>query len=108
VKDIAEEMLDILSGEEKWTQRQYYCYEWNGKESRCLLGAYGQVTHDDASYYSDRDARTVYARRLRDVISEQYSERTDGFSEPGVVIVQFNDHPDTTFEDIRIVLEKAR
>jgi hypothetical protein len=40
------------------------------------------------------------------VIEEQYSDRLTSES-PQCSIVQFNDHPDTTYDDVILVLEKA-
>lgn len=42
---------------------------------------------------------------IRDVVEEQYPERVKrpGFSP----VAAFNDHPDTTLEDVILVLEKA-
>lgn len=57
---------------------------------------------------------------VRDVISEQFPDRMDGvyhkdsgtrswkpITDPVLVITYFNDHDDTTYEDVRLVLEKA-
>jgi hypothetical protein len=44
---------------------------------------------------------------VHDVLLEQYPDRTHYSEVVGFGIVQFNDHPDTTREDVDLVLEKA-
>jgi hypothetical protein len=109
VKDIAEEMLELLPDAGSWTQDEYYLYN-TAFQAHCLVGAYGKVMHDDAGYYANRNPRGEYFRRLAGIIAEQYPERVIEEPRPCLsnVVTSFNDHPDTTFEDIRIVLEKAR
>jgi isocitrate lyase len=117
VKDIAQEMLDLLSGEDKWMQDEYerLMYRQQGEYSftfshvsYCLLGAYGKITHDSAAYYATRMPRTAYIRRLAEIIREQYPERIADEMTVMNMVTSFNDHPETTYEDIRIVLEKSR
>lgn len=45
---------------------------------------------------------------LADIIRENYPDRLPTFSyDDNGIIMHFNDHPDTTFEDVERVFEKA-
>lgn len=86
----------LLSSESKWVKRKPF----DGKRM-CLWGAIviaaeaeGRLDHAD-----DIEAAGDILYR---VIKEQYPGRVFP-----VTISFFNDHPDTTFADIRLVLEKA-
>lgn len=51
--------------------------------------------------------KVLYDGPLLQVIATQYPDRTTTPLAGGVSIVEFNDHPDTTFADVERVLEKA-
>jgi hypothetical protein len=122
MRNIAEEMLDILPDDDSWTQEEFFApYTLSGipRKAYCLLGAYGMLTHEDPLYYSGgRVPRNAYCARLAQVIREQYPERILRLGKSGTraggdlsvreVITWFNDHDETTYEDIRAVLEKTR
>jgi len=62
---------------------------------RCILG------HVQGDY-----ELTPAVLVLSDIGREQYPERC-GATIPSVAIAFFNDHPDTTWEDVERVMEKA-
>lgn len=51
------------------------------------------------------------AERVRGIIKEQFPDRCFGWPaiefQPIRFVAAFNDHPDTTFDDVRMVLEKT-
>jgi hypothetical protein len=76
-----------------WTQGTY----GGVAGPNCLLGALSQLQAD-----------ALIVSGLAEVIQEQYPDRAlinvpAGFG----VVVDFNDHPDTTLDDILLVLDKA-
>jgi hypothetical protein len=72
----------------------------------CLLGAIGKV----GQYIWSGDQGDV-CKAIAEVVAEQYPERvgrTPWGPVKGVAgVMQFNDHPDTTEDDVIAVLEKA-
>jgi hypothetical protein len=60
----------------------------------CLYGALSVVVPPNYRMFVDVVMDTIY---------EQYSDRL----RTGAIIPDFNDHEDTTFEDVLLVLEKA-
>jgi hypothetical protein len=108
------------SGAVGWTQHQWY-ERGRGRQpaKRCLAGELLTVT---AANFQDMDRvnRDPECQLVRDIILEQFPDRTrDAFCtcteckrkkgnlSPAAIIPRFNDHPDTTFEDVLLVLEKA-
>ena len=82
---------DLLCDESKWCKGAYRCYD-----RMCLMGALREAYKN-----SDKFGRLLL---LRKVILRQFPQRLDA-SNP--VIIVFNDHPETTFADVRKVLELA-
>lgn len=76
--------------EKGWIQQSY------GKREgpNCMRGA---------ASHTIRDVRVLYSYALP-IIQAEYPGRVPVGNES---IVQFNDHPETTFEDVERVLEKA-
>ena len=72
--------------------------DWDGR--RCLVGAVCAVTEDEhTGTFAALDA-------LNKVVREQYPH----LSAPCIGhhnVVAFNDHPDTTWADVDLVLDKA-
>ena len=107
-------MLELLSDETRWVQGMYA----NGQDAArtfCLVGAYGQLTRKNPFNADYSGARFTYLHRVLRVIREQFPDRLDTSMEDyddifdvGDLIVSFNDHPDTVFGDVRLVMEKAR
>jgi hypothetical protein len=113
---VAELVLDVLSDESKWAKgalsRQVLTGGGDVQVSMCLMGAYGLVVHGDAWYYMRNLGEGEYLACLARIMTEQFPGRFPepyqwNNAEPGTVITVFNDHPETTFPDIRLVLEKA-
>jgi hypothetical protein len=115
--EILDGMLAFYANENGWTQGQMHIYDGvSVLGSRCLMGAVQAVT----SYSMVTDMRTpipaihVVCGLLATVIREQYPDRildVPAHSGHGIgvdVIMEFNDHDDTTLDDVTAVLEKAR
>jgi hypothetical protein len=82
-----------------WTKEEYF----GDDGTCCILGAHkNQVQIGNESGYSNL---------VGAVILEQYPDRLDIAPHLGattwVYIPEFNDHEDTTFADVELVLEKA-
>jgi len=91
--DAIDQVLDFFGPDgEFWNKGQAYgWWERNGKTPCCLF-----IAIDDP----------IVAKIVAEVVREQYPDRCgDSRSWP---IAPFNDHPDTTFDDIRLVCEKAK
>ena len=72
-----------------WCQHAYQ----DNQGRMCLLGAMGE------SFVNCPPAEQV----IEDIAREQFPARMPA----GADFVNFNDHPDTTFADVELVLEKA-
>lgn len=95
----AEQILDLLKSS-GWCKGNSVRY--NGvtrKHEYCLLGAAQQLGF----------TQRLTGIKLAPVVTEQFPERVESAlrSNPAHVVVTFNDHPETTFEDVQMVLEKA-
>lgn len=67
----------------------------------CLVGACGMAR----SNYSECDKAI---RKLEEVITRKFPERAETqFSSVHDRVINFNDHPDTTFEEVCQVIEEA-
>jgi hypothetical protein len=83
-------VLDYLD-KNGWYQGDMFCPD---NESACIKGAMV-----GSNVFGVLDI-------IRDVVEEQFADRINW--QPHVdPIVQFNDHPDTTYADVVMVLEKA-
>ena len=115
--------LRLYESELDWEKGVVYDVNEDGtKEVACPYGAMAMVgreviTSARDSEMCDRDAQIA----LAEVIQEQFPDRASGpviGGEPlylkenlqdlvANTIVWFNDHPNTTFDEVRVVLEKA-
>ena len=95
--------LDRLRYDVPWIKYPHDCTAETQK-AECLGLAVNAVWCDSygSSLSTDEGAQEDYSA-LASVISEQYPDRI----QPDWYIPAFNDHPDTTFEDIERVCEKA-
>lgn len=95
----------VLKAFEKhgWTQGRI-----SDDEGRvCMQGACikGQVAY--------RSLASVIVEVIKEQFPDRYDTRLAGIEQhslnalPGTVIVNFNDHPETKFEDVQLVLEKT-
>jgi hypothetical protein len=71
----------------------------------CLLGAYHSVTETDTTEWMSAETAAIAG-----VIMEQYLDRLEkrDFRDAFEVISRFNDHDETSLEDVMLVLEKAQ
>lgn len=95
---ILQEMRDRVTKRTQWTKYKIA----TPKQNRfCMVGWVGRIQQEQHVHHADAfQAKDL----LMEVIREQFPERLKRFSEN---IPTFNDHPDTTFEDVRLVIEKA-
>lgn len=106
--DIITEMDNELYNEHKWTQG-----EWrNAVGARCLLGTLNWVCEGTAysnAYSEGRDGHEV-AKALASIIEEDYPDRKfpSEFALASDHCINFNDHGETTFEDVKKVIAKAK
>jgi hypothetical protein len=93
----AEVVLNVLKGS-GWCQN----VSRNALGEHCIMGAVNYLT---APAYDERE----FTKACAEVICEQYPERAyyQHTGSPVSTIVHFNDNPDTTFEDVRVILEKV-
>lgn len=84
--------LDVL-------RRDGWCKQiWRDEQGRhCLMGAFLEV-------YGENNTWVGYSE-VQDVVREQFPDR-GGLA--GACEILFNNHPDTTFADVELVLEKAQ
>ena len=95
--------VNALITDENWNKGSA-TQNW-GEGKTCLLGwksiaLYGTVTK---AYIDDE-----YNSKIASIISEQFYDRINTkVIDSNAYIITFNDHDDTTLDDIRLVLEKA-
>jgi hypothetical protein len=78
--------------------------------SACLIGAIDRVLSRKQEN-STRSALTCFqaaSEIVLPVIREQFPERIGRYAVPNNPTARFNDHPDTTLDDVILVCEKAR
>lgn len=68
----------------------------------CSLGILSLATTTSVEQLPEEVTKT-----LADIIREHYPDRTHLDEHDARVIILFNDHPDTTFDDVERVFEKA-
>lgn len=106
---IAREMLDLLDEGRSWLKGSV---SDASRQRRCVLGAYQRVIELRRGVWGG-DWWTPFVAALEQTVHEQYPERTRraaslfwaNMIDPAA-ISWFNDHEDTTWDDIRVVLEK--
>ena len=85
------ESLDNLQGGKKWIKRMTR----DGHGNMCILGS----------------LRSARMKKIIDLIAAEvrghYPDRVLILSQATASVANFNDHPDTTFDDVRVVMEKA-
>lgn len=96
--------LDYLDGGKRWIKGNLY--DDDGGRGSCLLGAFSRVGVSWASYDD------IGINAVKDIIRDQYPERCNDsggvpITSTNFPIPNFNDHPDTIFDDVRVVMEKA-
>jgi hypothetical protein len=103
-RELAERVLVLLRDEQHWVKGMY----WWG-ERRCLVGA-----TDDAGIGTHLHIIIAFLDACRRVIGEQYPDRFLGavpcslpYEPVRRDVAWFNDHEDTTYEDVRRVIEKV-
>lgn len=107
--DIANNVLDILSDQSKWvknvTAQDEHGRDVNARSDRackwCLVGAVHKAT--DKMFLRGEE----YVDCLAQTVEEMFPDRSGILSDRDA-IVGFNDHPVTTFEEVRAVLEATR
>jgi hypothetical protein len=106
---IAREMLDLLDEGRGWLKGSVSDVS---RQRRCMLGAYQRVIELRRGGWGG-DWWTPFVAALEQTVREQYPERVrraglsfwSDISDPAAVS-GFNDHEDTTWDDVRVVLEK--
>jgi hypothetical protein len=103
----AEQIYDVLN-------TSGWCQGFTRKSTgeHCIMGAVGVLENSLLQLLAGTSPSPVYEEFVAScasVIHEQYPDRIGNSSViPAVsAIVLFNDHPDTTFDDVRVVLEKV-
>ena len=102
------EALDILDGGRVWRKGTLH-----HNDRVCTLGAlqaanYGMDALANANVgYPENDDPDLL--ELEHVIKEQFPKRVKGVwhETPVEIVAEFNDHRDTTYDDVALVLEKA-
>lgn len=96
--------LDVL-------KRDGWSKGWSGAAgSRCIVNACDQVAvvwASEASVTGDWSEPPYWLERVFRVVAEQFPDRLIEDADEGVALGYFNDHPETSFADIELVLEKA-
>lgn len=86
---------------------------WREVDSEvCLLGAVRHVVeHTPIHYgYGMTEEEKVIARRIMDVVRVRYPHRVEEFDSAecdAYLVTEFNDHPNTTWEDVNLVLKEV-
>lgn len=106
--DLLDEMAFILKAK-GWTQDELIRFDENDETivGVCMQGACSLATEDVADHGWLLAVST--ALRLEAVIRDLYPDRQgEDHVSPWSTVVTFNDHPDTTFEDVLLVIKHAR
>lgn len=91
-------MLTLFRNGEGWTKRQGVLALEDGSWAYCSMGVLGLCL------LVNRELWSSCCYLLAETITEQYPDR---IIEEAIPITHFNDHPATTFDDVRVVFEKA-
>lgn len=91
-----EEARAVLRNGQGWTKGTLD----NGSGSYCLVGACYEIE----AFYNGAFTTFDVVVPIEAVVLEQYPDRVRGMMAP---VVNFNDHPDTTWADVDRVLDKA-
>lgn len=114
--------LEFLGGGKRWIKGDYVRNEFDGfplntkkpirritlkAAQACSIGAVGVVKGQSDLAAMAFVASSQEVALLRSIAMEQYPERFKTIPEQDPTIAQFNDHGDTTWEDVERVFEKA-
>ena len=100
--------LDWLDDGRRWTKGSptgSHSDEWI-KGKACVLGAIAEARGENRLTWTMYDHDSSVLLTLSEVVDSQFHDRIgvqDGINK----IWCFNDHPRTTYDDVRLVLEKA-
>lgn len=101
-EEIVSDMLAIMP-ENKWIKDGL-----SDEDGMCMLGAYCKVMYGDAHASAIAYTGDPFTCKMADVIKAQFSDRIGLPERSTTAIWRFNDHEDTTYDDVRLVLEKVR
>jgi hypothetical protein len=91
---------ELLADGRRWVQGAY-----QSDHGYCLVGAVrSAVGPEQTTNILVWDQETRVRRSLIDQVRELFPDRVNGL----MAVQTMNDHPDTTYEDVRTVMEKAR
>lgn len=107
-----DKMLDWFANEDRWLKgaTAIRAYPGGPVTRACMMGGVALAIWGDITRSSCTDPESVVMRQyiadlLREAADEQFHDRmTNGRHS----VPFFNDHPDTTIADVRLVIEKAR
>jgi hypothetical protein len=110
VEEIADEVLEAIPDESFWMKGAV-----SDGSKMCLLGAYSRVVFGSCFYLISSGGKRhlekykhLFLERLREVINEQFPGRVNDKNDTFHFVWRFNDRSCTTYEDVRLVLEKVR
>ncbi len=101
-ENLARAALERLENGDAWCKAMPITVEGR----RCLVGAVSNATLKTMNPYEEAN-RSPIAPIVASVIQGQFPERYSGGDDLAHVLYRFNDSRDTTFDDVRVVLEKA-
>lgn len=84
-----------------WGKKMAYNPENN---TSCILGASSYILYGN---YDQTYIETKFTQKIAGIVEEQFPERFYDDGDIVSTVTHFNDHKDTTLDDIRLVLEKA-
>lgn len=106
---------EVLNGGRKWSKGHYHSYAPGVGQTHCTLGAIVVAGELDEHRLGVVLPELPEVQALAAVVEEQYADRIareDDLEYPPTFtasgkVARFNDHRDTTFEDVERVMEKA-
>ena len=101
-----EELDALFSDESKWTKRTSARNKFGTPISTYLPYA-SSFSLYGAMFKQKLDAGSAEVHCVAMVVRGLFYTRIEKLGHYGDIIVQFNDHPDTTFADIKAVIAKA-
>lgn len=109
IAEIAQKALDLLPNYRRWMKNGFRSF--SGKRI-CLGNALckAQTGQDalTATQLTERADKGLL-RRTAELIRANYKDRLErGKVSDAAIIIGFNDHPDTKYADVRVILEKLR
>lgn len=106
-RDILDKMASVLK-DKGWIKDDLIKLDENGETAGvCMQGACNLITEDIAEIGWLFGVSAAWL--MQDVIENLYPDRRgEADPSPWKAVVNFNDHPDTTFEDVLLVIKHAR